>query len=276
MPNSQMLWIIVYSQLEHPRIFTICCALFVFAMRPPTLRSAVQSKACEPAAAPPAAVAASKGSVAAVLKPACSASVSTSSGNAELLSDAQRWTRIMKQKTVGRHVTVALFRGSNRSHRLLNRHKVNARKLEATVEQYKQGILEHGVIEEMRGTIVLVPAASGARDEFDIIGGGTLIDAIYKAIAEHEDNPNCQDLLRNGLENNLILSSTCDEGVLTWVKNVHNRFHGGQDSTLAECYREVPNSQKAWAAHKIAEGITVSSCPKTGPFRYNDLDACRS
>lgn len=55
---------------------------------------------------------------------------------------------------------------------------------------------------------------------------------------------------------------------LNFLKKMHNRFHGGQGTTLAEVYRAVQEAIRGWHAKQDRDGITVNSCPRVGPFTY--------
>eukprot|EP00959_Pyramimonas_sp_CCMP1952_P439414 9199155-Pyramimonas_sp.AAC.1 len=79
---------------------------------------------------------------------------------------------------------------------------------------------------------------------------------MYLAIATQPDNPNCVDILENGVDNTIILDTTVTDEEVFWIRNVHNRFHGGQETTLGECYREAMSSQKEWGAYCRQNGIT--------------------
>ncbi|CAK0803958.1 unnamed protein product [Prorocentrum cordatum] len=168
------------------------------------------------------------------------------------MSDGARWGAVPMRRNAQRRVTVKLFAEDdvNLVRRLVTRHRLNARVLKAKVTEYKDGILEHGLLNDVNL----------------LTGGGTLFDAMRAAINQNRHNPNCLDILKNGVENTIALDTTATDEEISWLKNVHDRFHGGQGATLAECYREAVESQKEWATFCRQNGITVSGCPKKGPY----------
>ena len=63
--------------------------------------------------------------------------------------------------------------------------------------------MRHGVLEELRGCMLFVVSeaedlSSGYkhRMQLDILGGGTLISAMYLAISSDPQNPHCEALAR--------------------------------------------------------------------------------
>ena len=107
------------------------------------------------------------------------------------------------------------------------------------MRKYKNGIFANGVIDDMRGTIVLIPKDMEDIQRFEIIGGATLIDAIYAAIEEDPSNVHCKELMANGLKNTLVLPRDITVDDLAWAIKLHNNFHGGQGDTVAQIYRQV-------------------------------------
>ena len=74
--------------------------------------------------------------------------------------------------------------------------------------------------------------------------------------------------MRKGIDNTLVLTVDTTYEEVEFVKQLHNRFHGGQATTLAECYNTVSICDREWEAYRIKEHITVNGSPKKGPFRY--------
>ncbi|CAK0900280.1 unnamed protein product, partial [Prorocentrum cordatum] len=186
---------------------------------------------------------------------------------------AQKWNSILRMHTVKRGKTVKLF--GPKGERLVTRHRLNRRRLDQTVNKYKLGIWQHGVLEDCRGTLILIPPAGKEcfpdKMEYEAIGGGTLFDAIYDAIAEKPNNKHCQALMASGVSNTLILSSNMSDEDITFLKKNHNNWHSGQATTLAEVYRAVAEARAGWRSHCRIHSITVHSCPKAGPYRYEKL-----
>ena len=110
----------------------------------------------------------------------------------ELSSDGARWAAVLEKHCLRRHVTVKLFHPVTGA-KLVKRHGLNQRRLDQTVSKYKEGLLEHGFLEECRGTIVLIPSRDQddtpvEEREYDVIGGGTIFEAMYATIEDQPDN----------------------------------------------------------------------------------------
>ena len=187
-----------------------------------------------------------------------------------MATDAKRWRDFLKTNLGAKHQTVHLFSESGEP--LLKRHTCNKRKLGVQVGKYVKGILEHGILSELRGTLVMIAARNNTGPNspqfLDIVGGGTLMESVYVAIETEPANEFCQLLKEEGVSNVLILKPDTPYPDLCWCKSVHNRFHDGMADTLAEKIRSAPLAQDLWKAEAERRCISVRTCPKTGPFTY--------
>ena len=189
--------------------------------------------------------------------------------NCLVAGDGQRWKALLRNCVRPRNhgATVKLWGPGPEHKRMLTRHRLNNRRLDSVVKKYVEGLLKNGILEEMRGTIVLVeiPDHEG---EYWIIGGATLIDAVYVAFSVQAENPNIKAIHEEGITGCIIFSNDTPEADLKWIKVKHNSLHSGQSETLAEIYKGVFEADQAWTAHRLEQDISTSSCPKHGPFRY--------
>ena len=55
----------------------------------------------------------------------------------------------------------------------------------------------------------------------DVVGGGTLFDAIYAAVLKDRQNENVRLILEQGVGNVIILRKETPESELRWCKSVH-------------------------------------------------------
>ena len=187
------------------------------------------------------------------------------------VSPGKRWQELLQRRNAKFRSTVHLFGGVDKDVRLIFRHRLNSRRVDQSMRRYKNGILSMGVLDEMRGSLVLIPQGVESLfvdQTYGVIGGGTLFDAIYLAIEEEPSNPHCLDLLKNGVHNTIILDRHTTDDEIELVKQLHNDFHGGQGTTVAELYRQVPATIQTWRTYCTQQAITVNSLPKTGPFCY--------
>lgn len=129
-------------------------------------------------------------------------------------SDGARWAAILEKHCWRRHVTVKLFHPTGS--KLVKRHGLNQRRLDQTVSKYKEGLLEHGFLEECRGTLVLIPSRDQddtpmEEREYDVIGGGTIFEAMYAAIEDEPENQYAVKLKKEGVRNTLVLNRSTPE-----------------------------------------------------------------
>ena len=64
-------------------------------------------------------------------------------------------------------------------------------------------------------------------DEYDMLAGATLCEAIYVAASLDNQNVYVQSLKEEGLTNVLILKASTPDDVQSWVKQEHNQYHHG-------------------------------------------------
>lgn len=180
-----------------------------------------------------------------------------------------RWAVIMKNYIDRRGETIHFF--SKNGKKLLGRHATNQRRQDSVVRKYAKGVLQHGILSDMRSQPMAVPGEQP--DHFELIGAATLIEAAYIAMEVQEDNVFCKQLRENGVSNVIIFKNNTPADVLEWVAAEHNRFHHGSSGTLIEQYREAGKIVQAWMVHRKEHNISVASCPSTGEFRYERLYA---
>ena len=137
----------------------------------------------------------------------------------------------------------------------------------AVVQKYAKGVLENGVISDVRGKIVYVH--DGGRSY--LIGGGTLVESIYVASRMDPNNQFIRELKANGISHCLRLTVRTPYDVLVHVKEQLNKFHQGSALTFTEVMEHAKAVEILWASYRKEEGITVSSCPTTGENRYEKL-----
>ncbi len=185
-------------------------------------------------------------------------------------SDAKRWRKFLDTWVEHSNQTVHLY--DPQGQKLIKRHIVNKRKVGVQMNKYCKDVLDHGVMPELRGTIVVIPSEANkgpnSHQYLDVIGGGTLFEAIYAAQEINSSNEYCIDLKKHGVSNCIILKRDTPESELRWCKSVHNRFHGGLADTLAERLRAVPLVICEWKDECRIKRLSVSSLPKSGPLTY--------
>ncbi|CAK0905623.1 unnamed protein product, partial [Prorocentrum cordatum] len=84
-------------------------------------------------------------------------------------------------------------------------------------------------------------------------------------------NENVVEIMENGLSNIFVLKEHAPTAIQLWIKLVHNQYHHGSAVTLIQVYEQSPLAEKSWKQRAKANSITVDSCPKQGPHRYDKL-----
>ena len=74
--------------------------------------------------------------------------------------------------------------------------------------------------------------------------------------------------VETGLLGAFILSSRTPKDVQQWVKSKHNDFHAGSSTSFLELIDMTQDVEASWASYRTLNSITVDSCPKKGPHRY--------
>ncbi|CAK0818484.1 unnamed protein product, partial [Prorocentrum cordatum] len=84
-------------------------------------------------------------------------------------------------------------------------------------------------------------------------------------------NENVVEIMENGLSNIFVLKEHAPTAIQLWIKLVHNQYHHGSAVTLIQVHEQSSLAEKSWKQHAKANSITVDSCPKQGPHRYDKL-----
>ena len=72
--------------------------------------------------------------------------------------------------------------------------------------------------------LVQLPGDTNEFAEVEIVGGGTLFEAMYAAIEAEPTNPHCIKLLRDGVANTLVLVSTTTDDEILFLRTVLNHY----------------------------------------------------
>ena len=103
------------------------------------------------------------------------------------------------------------------------------------------------------------------------VGGATLVEAIILAAEISPDNPHIQFIRKHGLKD--VIEFEDDEHTkpwqLDWAIKQCNQYHEGSKWTLDEIYSDCLEAEAAWKRHAKFHSISASSCPATGPLRYD-------
>ena len=145
----------------------------------------------------------------------------------------------------------------------------NGRRQEVVIKKYAKSILEEGLVSLVSGQPIAIQADTP--DHYFMLAGASRCEALYVAHAMNPKNELVMHAVANGFKGALVLRKDTPGDVLAWVKNKHNAFHTGSQTSFIELMAMVPEVEEKWKAHKRLKRISVDSTPKTGPFRYHAL-----
>ncbi len=120
-----------------------------------------------------------------------------------------------------------------------------------------------------RGSLIVIQTDFTKSNSRDFVGGGTLVDAIFWA---KEQNPNkryVHKVAQSGLENCVDLATDTPSWMIDWLVREANSWHGGSFWTIVEAYEDAIKAENGWNVFKAERGISVASCPSSGPFCYD-------
>ena len=104
-----------------------------------------------------------------------------------------------------------------------------------------------------------------------MLAAASVTEALYVAAEADPSNIYVVAAVESGLPDTLALSKRTPGDVQSWVKSTHNAFHVGASTSFLELIDQTAAVESAWACYRIEKAITVDSCPKRGPHRYEAL-----
>ncbi|CAK0856958.1 unnamed protein product [Prorocentrum cordatum] len=205
----------------------------------------------------------------------------------EGLTGSRLWKELLVTYCTERHSTLQVLgmrTGADGKYTLLLKRcpDVNPRKQCQIVKEYAKTLMDKGLFSEMRGQPIAVETGASCADgDCLMIAGATLCEACKVAADIDTTNVYIQDIIRDVMSNIMVFRRDCPKEIQRAVKKMHNKFHSGSDATFVELFELVDEAEKTWAARKKAaetfvkvlkaERITVTSCPKSGDYRYEKL-----
>ena len=152
---------------------------------------------------------------------------------------------------------------------LLRAHDLNERNQGVVIEEYVAGILEHGLIADVRSKPICIRSESQYDDEsFMLVGHWQLCSAIYEAHRREPHNKQVMATIRDGLKGALVLKKHTPEDVIIYYRDQANMFHKGSGISFVQLLRDVKNAEAAWKDYRSEHNISVASCRSTGPSAY--------
>ena len=115
-------------------------------------------------------------------------------------------------------------------------HGCNVREHDSVLEDYKQSIQEHGIVQHCRGSMFATLTLKISRDNqghetyeetlpLRLLSWGSLSRSFYMAELEDPSNPNIIASLAEGIDNICVLRARLPEDAQYFVKDYHNIWH---------------------------------------------------
>eukprot|EP00969_Alexandrium_andersonii_P259015 11452528-Alexandrium_andersonii.AAC.1 len=136
-------------------------------------------------------------------------------------------------RTYGVHNDITLPFFDKHEHRALFRHPRNQR-LQTLVEtNYKNSILDKGIMQGVRGT-AWCTYSKGRTLPYLMVTYGTLSSAFYRAHTEQPYNANVVSTLNSGIAHAIVFHEDTPDDVLDFLKEEHNSYHTGAHTSFLE------------------------------------------
>ena len=160
--------------------------------------------------------------------------------------------------------------GADGTTKLCSRDEVNHRPQQGVVLKYCIIFLKRGFMPSCRGRVIARPITDGSGSEiaFKIIGGATVIEAIYMAASLHPQNRFVQLIRATGIPNVLQIDESTMPVVRHFIKHEHNNWHVTGGKTIGEHLDTCVLAMEHWAKKRKKDGISKQSLPATGPMSY--------
>ena len=152
---------------------------------------------------------------------------------------------------------------------LLRAHDLNERNQRVVIEEYVAGILEHGLIADVRSKPICIPSESqydhaqneGTFESFMLVGHWQLCSAIYEAHRREPHNKQVMATIRDGLKGALVLKKHTPEDVIIYYRDQANMFHKGSGISFVQLLRDVTMQRQLG---KITGPSTISQWHRAG------------
>ena len=132
--------------------------------------------------------------------------------------------------------------------RFLYMSKHNARNHKRVREKYVQRVLRSGIFVGVRGA-PWVLASDEQPPVFYLMSYATLAESVYEAALREPENKFVKISLENGIPGAIIFNARTPADVLTYLKELHNDFHAGVDTSFLEIYLKIEDIEASWLAH---------------------------
>ncbi len=147
--------------------------------------------------------------------------------------------------------------GTNRP--VFEAHSQNCREHDTVIEAYEQSIMEHGILQDVRGRLFAALSLAPSADDPSIyeeglplrlITWGSLGRAFYSAHSKAgAANKQIAASLANGLEGICVLRARLPADCVSYLRDYHNLWHDGAGDNFIKLLRDSREVAAAWEAH---------------------------
>ena len=159
----------------------------------------------------------------------------------------------------GKKVFIPFFDSSG--NRNLVPHACNRRGQTSVVRSYVKSILKYGFLQSVRGDAWAQEGAAGAGSPVGLMSCGQVCEAIYTCAKDHADNRHVKETILRGMEVDVFQSSMPSD-VVTLLKDLHNAFHGGSETSFVQVLSIVLEADAKWKVHAFDAGIDAKGNSK--------------
>ena len=100
------------------------------------------------------------------------------------------------------------------------------------MKTYARNLLLRGFHPECRGRLLIIRCE--ATGKAFMIGGGTIVEAIYLAYKTNPQNAHMEMLCKNGIDDVIEILGDAPSDIIKYMKTEHNLHHRGGSTTLGE------------------------------------------
>lgn len=95
---------------------------------------------------------------------------------------------------------------------------------------------------------------ASAASAVEALSFGTLTTAVYKAFEKDPDNPDNANVKRTiaaGLPNAVVFHPRLPKDVISFLRDLHNKFHEGSSISFVEVLQMVHDADCDWKSHCV-------------------------
>jgi len=143
-------------------------------------------------------------------------------------------------------------------------HDCNRRGQMQVIRAYVRSILKYGFLGCVRGDAWAQEGSEKVGEKntpLGLMSCGQVCEAIYICAEEHADHRHVKETLKRGMEVD-IFQALMPIDVVNLLKDLHNAFHGGSDTSFVQVLEIVLEADAKWKVHAFDAGIDAKGNSK--------------